>query len=70
MTIRVIKTEPHPSVVKQVICRNCGATLEYTPNDIKEDYSTDYTGGRDYYRYIPCPPCGHQVHVRSNTWIE
>ena len=63
MAIKVINPQPHPSVVKQAICRNCGAMLEYTPNDVREDYSSDYTGGRDYYRYIPCPQCNKQVHV-------
>lgn len=61
--IKVIKSEPHPSVVKQVLCRNCGATLEYAPADVKQDYSTDYTGGRDYYKYIKCPSCNNKAHV-------
>lgn len=63
--VRVVKTDPHPSVVKEVICCNCGATLEYTPVDIKESYSTDYTGDRDYYKYIKCPPCGNKVTVKG-----
>lgn len=61
--IKVIKSEPHPTVVKQVLCRNCGATLEYAPVDVKQDYSIDYTGGRDYYNYIECPCCNHKAHV-------
>ena len=63
--VRIVKVEPHSSVVKEVVCRNCGVTLEYTPSDIKEDYSTDYTGGTDYYKYIKCPPCGHEVQVKG-----
>lgn len=62
--VTVVSTVPHPSVVKEAICRNCGATLNYVPNDIKEDYSTDYTGGKDYYKYIQCPPCGNKVHIK------
>lgn len=62
--VTVVSTIPHPSVVKETICRNCGATLNYVPNDVKEDYSTDYTGGKDYYKYIQCPPCGNKVHVK------
>lgn len=62
--VRVVKTEPHPSVVKEVVCRNCGATLEYVPADIKEEVSTDYTGGRDTSYHIKCPPCGHKVGVK------
>lgn len=61
--VTVVKTEPHPAVVKEVGCRNCGATLNYVPNDVKQDYSTDYTGSKDYYNYITCPPCGKKVTV-------
>lgn len=63
--VTVVSTVPHSSVVKEVVCRNCGATLQYVPNDIKEDYSTDYTGGKDYYKYIKCPPCGHKQTVKG-----
>jgi len=64
MAINVISTTPHQSVVKQVICRNCGATLEYTPNDVQSKYVKDYGGGGDMERTITCPPCGKPVHVR------
>ncbi|QFR55737.1 hypothetical protein JC221_091 [Yersinia phage JC221] len=47
---------------KQVSCR-CGAVLSYTPQDIKEKVSTDYTGGRDVYRMIQCPVCNKEVCV-------
>lgn len=62
--VTVVSTVPHPSVVKEAICRNCGAVLQYTPVDVKEDYWSDYTGGKDYYKYITCPPCGHKVTVK------
>jgi DNA-directed RNA polymerase subunit RPC12/RpoP len=62
--VTVISTTPHASVVKEVICHNCGATLQYTPNDVKEDYSTDYTGDKDYYKFIKCPPCRKKVVVK------
>ena len=45
--VTVVSTVPHPSVVKEVVCRNCGATLSYVPMDIKEEVHTDYGGGRD-----------------------
>jgi hypothetical protein len=61
--IRVIKEEPAKSVVKEVICRNCGVTLEYTPADILSKIETDYGGGRDKVNYIPCPRCMHHVNV-------
>jgi DNA-directed RNA polymerase subunit RPC12/RpoP len=62
--IRVIDDKPHPSIVKQVICRNCGSTLEYTPNDVTIDWSTDYTGSRDASNYINCPKCSKRIGVK------
>lgn len=59
----IVNKDPHKSVVKEVICRKCGVTLSYVPIDIKESYSTDYTGGRDTYYFIKCPSCEHQVIV-------
>jgi hypothetical protein len=64
MAIKVISTDPHRSVVKQVVCRNCGATLEYTPADVMQKYVKDYGGGGDMEHTIVCPPCGKPVHVR------
>jgi len=62
--VTVVSTDPHPSVVKEAICRNCGATLNYVPADIKHVTHTDYTGGKDYSYHIKCPPCGHEVTVK------
>ena len=65
MTVKVIKSEPNPKVVKEVVCRNCGVTLEYVPNDIKKYKSYDYTGDCDINYYIDCPSCNNKVHVKS-----
>ena len=46
-------------------CRNCASVIEYTMNETLEDYSSDYTGDRDYYRYINCPGCGKRVVTRN-----
>jgi RNase P subunit RPR2 len=62
--VTVVSTVPHPSVVKETICRNCGATLNYVPADLQERIEGDYGGGRDVYHHIVCPPCGHQVSVK------
>jgi len=62
--VQIIKKEPHPTVVKEVICRKCGVTLSYVPLDVKEDYSTDYTGGKDYFNYVECANCNKKVRVR------
>jgi len=62
--VKVVNTVPHPSVVKEVVCRSCGATLEYVPNDIQEGKSYDYTGDYDIIHFIKCPPCGHEIQVK------
>lgn len=61
--MRVISTEPHQSVVKRTICGNCGADLEYTPSDVREDKMTDYTGCTDIYKVIDCGNCSNQITV-------
>jgi DNA-directed RNA polymerase subunit RPC12/RpoP len=63
--VKVISTEPHPTVVKQVVCKNCGATLEYVPRDVQSFTSSDYTGGIDVTMFIKCPPCGQNVTVKG-----
>ena len=63
--VTVVSTVPHPSVVKEVICRNCGATLNYVPADVQKRTVSDYGGGRDTYEFIKCPPCSHEIYVRS-----
>jgi len=62
--VTVVSTIPHPSVVKEVICRNCGATLQYVPNDIHHETLRDYDGSSDTNYFIQCPPCGKKVTVK------
>lgn len=48
--VRVVDPGPHHTVVKEVVCRNCGAKLEYVPRDIRSRRYTDYGGGvPDWY---------------------
>jgi hypothetical protein len=61
--VTVVDRKPDPSVVKQVVCKGCGCKLEYVPVDIQQDYDSDYTGSKDYYKYIKCPECGLQVRL-------
>ena len=61
--IGIIDSTPDPEMIKKCSCRNCAARLEYTQNSVQRDYSTDYTGGKDYYNYIQCPSCSAQVYV-------
>ena len=63
--VTVVSTQPHPSVVKEAVCRNCGSTLQYVPRDIKERTVSDYGGGREIVRYIDCPTCSDRVTVRG-----
>lgn len=61
--VKIVSTDPHPTIVKEAICKNCGCTLSYVPADVTKDYSTDYTGGRDYFKVIKCPSCSKDVRV-------
>ena len=61
--ITVVNSVPDASVVKRVICRNCGSTLEYTPHDVTKEVRTDYGGGKDTYKFITCPTCNKAVSV-------
>lgn len=62
--VTVVSKVPHPSVIKEVICKNCGSTLNYVPADIQEIVVSDYTGYRDTVYFIKCPPCGHEISVK------
>lgn len=62
--VKVISTVPHQSVVKEVVCKNCGSTLEYVPKDVQQKIHYDYTGGADYFSVIECPVCNHQIGVK------
>lgn len=59
--IKIIEQKPDKSVVKTVICRNCGVKLEYVPNDLihnsGNDWSTDH---------IVCPNCHKSIVINSN----
>lgn len=63
--VTVVSTNPHPSVIKEAICRNCGATLNYVPKDVQSQYYRDYGGGGDTDYWINCPPCGNKVTVKA-----
>ncbi len=61
MAIKIIKKGPDKKVVKRCVCRNCGATLEYTPADAIYKVYQDYGGGSDRYAEFLCPNCGELV---------
>ena len=62
MTVQIVGKDL--AEVKRITCGNCASVLEYVQSDRRQDYSTDYTGGRDFYNYIQCPCCVKQVRVR------
>ncbi len=53
-----------PKPTTSVPCPRCGAVIGYSLADVQEDYVTDYTGDRDYYKYIPCPCCTSQIKIK------
>jgi uncharacterized protein with PIN domain len=66
MTIKIVDDKPDPSVLKEIICKNCGVKLQYTPNDVlssKVEVS-DY----DYIHYFiicPNPKCRFRIEFQS-----
>jgi hypothetical protein len=63
MTV-VIKKKPDQSVVKRVVCGNCGATLEYVPKDVHRRDDTNY-GGPDGEEWISCSECKERVILKG-----
>jgi DNA-directed RNA polymerase subunit RPC12/RpoP len=61
--IKVISTVPHESVVKQIVCKHCGSTLEYAPVDVLVSRWTDYGGDLNTTRYIVCPTCSKEAVI-------
>jgi hypothetical protein len=65
MAVRVIDPTPDPQVIKRISCNNCGARLEYVPNDVQSYNGTDYSGGPDGRTWIVCPQCNKDVTISS-----
>lgn len=63
--VTVVSKPPARSVVKEIVCQNCGSTLEYVPRDIEKQVTVDYGGGRDIDYFIRCPECSERVTVRN-----
>ncbi len=53
------------SHIRRTTCYKCSSVLEYTLSEVQQDYSTDYTGCKDYYKYIYCPCCGNKAIVKG-----
>lgn len=65
MVVKVVEAKPDPTVVENVICRNCGSKLEYVPNDVKRVDGTDYGGGPDGMTWVDCPNCNKKAIISS-----
>ncbi len=65
MAIEVVEDKPDPSIVKSVICRNCGVKLQYLPLDIQRTVYREIDGGSDTAHWITCPKCNARVTVKG-----
>lgn len=63
--VKIIKSEPDNSVVKRIICKHCGSTLEYVPNDIKKRNEIS-NGCLEGCKYIVCANCKKVIIL--NVW--
>ena len=61
--VRLISEGPDPSVVKRVVCKNCGAMMEYVPADVMSKTVHDYGGGSDDYHFITCLKCQESIYL-------
>ena len=62
----VIDPKPQKDAVKEVVHKSgCGALIGYVQNDVLVEYTTDYTGGKDQYKYINCPNCGGKIYLNQ-----
>jgi len=66
MAVRIVDPEPHKSVVKEIVCGNCGVTLSYVPHDEDSYQQSYYDGSTDTKYFIPCPKCATRVVTRSS----
>ncbi len=63
MAIEVLDDKPDPSVLRIVICKNCGRKLRYAPIDVQSRVVTDYSGDSDTIYWIDCP-CKAKPNVK------
>lgn len=70
MAVRVVKLKPESDEVREVICPNCRATLEYVSVDVKAAYESKYALMASSHYWIVCAnkECGKDVKVPSMCW--
>lgn len=50
---------------KKVVCHECGTTVGYFKEEVKEYSGTDYGGGPDGRTWIVCPHCKEDITLTS-----
>lgn len=63
MTVTIVGEDP--SVYKEVTCAHCASILRYSPMDVKEYYTSDYSGDEELVKYIVCPKCSYRVNLEK-----
>lgn len=64
MAVEIIDEKPDPSVLKQVVCKQCRYKLQYLPVDV-EVKSYSCMGETDTTSFIKCPKCKNTIYVKS-----
>lgn len=59
---RVVKP---PSGHKRKKCPHCLATIEYAPNEVREQNGCDLDGDPTGEEFVVCPGCGNKIVLRS-----
>ena len=57
-----------PAKGKRVKCRDCGATIEYMPEEVEAVHGRDMSGGPDGYERVKCPRPKCPGHGYIRTW--
>ncbi len=63
--VTIVNKEPDKSVLKEIICGNCGATLSYVPREVQSYHGRDYSGGSDGSEWVDCPNCNEKAIIKS-----
>ena len=67
--MRILEIKPDKSVAKTIICQNCGAKIEYVPNDVRLLWSgTDISGGPDGAKGFTCPVTSCSSNIVVERW--
>jgi len=58
--VEIVGQDPSASI--RITHKNCGAVLEYVPNEVRILWEgKDYSGGADGAKGFTCPQCGNDV---------